>query len=34
MLLGARADDTIDDNMQVTIAFNHFGANLIERMPR
>ena len=34
MLLGAHPQDTMDNNMQVTIAFNHFGQNLIERMPR
>lgn len=34
MLLGAHPKDSIDKNMRVTIAFNHFGQNLIERMPR
>lgn len=34
MLLGAHPQDTIDRDMRVTVAFNHFGANLIERMPR
>ncbi len=34
MLLGAHPKDTIDVNMRVTVAFNHFGPNLIQRMPR
>lgn len=34
MLLGAHPKDSIDKGMRVTVAFNHFGANLIERMPR
>jgi hypothetical protein len=34
MLLGAHPKDTIDKDMRVTVAFNHFGANLVERMPR
>jgi len=34
MLLGAHPKDTIDKGMRVTVAFNHFGANLVERMPR
>lgn len=34
MLLGAHPQDIIDRDMRVTVAFNHFGANLIERMPR
>ncbi|XP_024359854.1 probable pectate lyase 5 [Physcomitrium patens] len=34
MLLGAHPNDSIDKGMRVTVAFNHFGANLIERMPR
>lgn len=34
MLLGAHPTDTFDKIMQVTVAFNHFGANLIERIPR
>ncbi|KAJ6724603.1 PECTATE LYASE 18-RELATED [Salix viminalis] len=34
MLLG-HSDDFLDDkNMQVTIAFNFFGENLVQRMPR
>lgn len=34
MLLGAHDGDNEDKNMHVTVAFNHFGANLVERMPR
>ncbi|CAK9872177.1 unnamed protein product [Sphagnum jensenii] len=34
MLLGAHPKDTIDVNMRVTVAFNHFGPNLVQRMPR
>lgn len=34
MLLGAHPKDSMDKGMRVTIAFNHFGENLIERMPR
>ncbi|KAL6559342.1 hypothetical protein OROGR_004459 [Orobanche gracilis] len=34
MLLGASDAQTEDKNMQVTIAFNHFGEGLIQRMPR
>lgn len=34
MLLGAHDSDKQDRNMQVTVAFNHFGKNLVERMPR
>jgi pectate lyase len=34
MLLGAHPQDTIDKNMEVTVAFNHFGAGLIQRLPR
>jgi pectate lyase len=34
MLLGAHPQDTFDKNMEVTVAFNHFGANLVQRMPR
>lgn len=34
MLLGAHPDDTFDTAMQVTVAFNHFGENLVERIPR
>ena len=34
MLLGATNDQVKDKFLQVTIAFNHFGKRLIQRMPR
>ncbi|CAA0818663.1 Probable pectate lyase 15 [Striga hermonthica] len=34
MLLGHSDSYTLDKQMQVTIAFNHFGEGLIQRMPR
>ncbi|KAG8366916.1 hypothetical protein BUALT_Bualt16G0017700 [Buddleja alternifolia] len=34
MLLGHSDDYMQDKNMQVTIAFNHFGEGLVQRMPR
>ncbi|XP_027167624.1 probable pectate lyase 18 [Coffea eugenioides] len=34
MLLGASDTYEEDKNMQVTIAFNHFGEGLVQRMPR
>ncbi|GLJ28712.1 hypothetical protein SUGI_0565880 [Cryptomeria japonica] len=34
MLLGHSDDYTADKNMRVTVAFNHFGPGLLERMPR
>lgn len=34
MLLGHSDTLTSDKNMQVTIAFNHFGEGLVQRMPR
>jgi pectate lyase len=34
ILLGAHPRDTIDTQMRVTVAFNHFGPGLIERLPR
>ncbi|GAB4858168.1 hypothetical protein Ancab_009565 [Ancistrocladus abbreviatus] len=34
MLLGRSDSFTEDKNMQVTIAFNHFGEGLVQRMPR
>ncbi|CAN1725493.1 Probable pectate lyase P18 [Linum perenne] len=34
MLLGHKDSYTQDKNMQVTIAFNHFGEGLVQRMPR
>ncbi|KAH9304050.1 hypothetical protein KI387_008454, partial [Taxus chinensis] len=34
MLLGHSDDYTADKDMRVTVAFNHFGPGLLERMPR
>ncbi|KAL7163949.1 hypothetical protein ACSBR2_039956 [Camellia fascicularis] len=34
MLFGANDAHTIDEIMQVTVAFNHFGQGLVQRMPR
>ena len=34
MLLGHNDQYTMDSGMQVTIAFNHFGEALVQRMPR
>lgn len=34
MLFGASDSSTMDTIMQVTVAFNHFGKRLIQRMPR
>ena len=34
MLLGAQNDNHSDKKMQVTVAFNHFGKGLVQRMPR
>lgn len=34
MLFGAHPEDTIDTVMQVTVAYNHFGTGLTQRMPR
>ncbi|KAI3725374.1 hypothetical protein L1987_65161 [Smallanthus sonchifolius] len=34
MLLGHSDDYLVDSGMQVTVAFNHFGKGLVERMPR
>ncbi|EFJ32208.1 hypothetical protein SELMODRAFT_407495 [Selaginella moellendorffii] len=34
MLLGHNDDYTADRAMQVTVAYNHFGQGLVERMPR
>lgn len=34
MLLGHSDSYTDDKQMQVTIAYNHFGEGLIQRMPR
>ncbi|MCD9559193.1 putative pectate lyase P59 [Datura stramonium] len=34
MLFGASDSSSIDQRMQITVAFNHFGKRLIQRMPR
>ncbi|GAA0186084.1 lyase [Lithospermum erythrorhizon] len=34
MLFGAHDNSTIDEKMQITLAFNHFGKRLVQRMPR
>ena len=34
MLLGHNDNFTADKIMRITIAFNHFGADLVQRMPR
>ncbi|VVA91303.1 unnamed protein product [Arabis nemorensis] len=34
MLFGARDEHVIDKHMQITVAFNHFGKRLEQRMPR
>ncbi|XP_051117349.1 probable pectate lyase P59 [Andrographis paniculata] len=34
MLFGATDDYVMDEKMQVTVAFNHFGKRLVQRMPR
>ncbi|MCL7026318.1 hypothetical protein MKW94_027885 [Papaver nudicaule] len=34
MLFGAHDDQPLDSIMQITVAFNHFGQGLIQRMPR
>ncbi|KAL1315787.1 probable pectate lyase 3 [Arachis duranensis] len=34
ILFGGREEHTIDKMMQVTVAFNHFGKRLLQRMPR
>ncbi|KAF8083222.1 hypothetical protein N665_0787s0004 [Sinapis alba] len=34
MLLGAQNDNEGDKKMQVTVAYNHFGKGLVQRMPR
>lgn len=34
MLLGAHPGDTFDTNMEVTVAYNHFGPGLTQRLPR
>ncbi|XP_019186377.1 PREDICTED: pectate lyase-like [Ipomoea nil] len=34
LLFGANNEDSIDKRMQITLAFNHFGKRLHQRMPR
>ncbi|KAL0343916.1 UNVERIFIED_CONTAM: putative pectate lyase P59 [Sesamum angustifolium] len=34
LLFGGRDMDDIDSKMQITLAFNHFGKHLVQRMPR
>lgn len=34
LLFGAKDSSTLDDKMQITVAFNHFGKRLVQRMPR
>jgi pectate lyase len=34
LLFGGRNGDDIDSKMQITLAYNHFGKNLVQRMPR
>ena len=34
MLFGAKNGDEFDKKMQITVAFNHFGKRLNQRMPR
>lgn len=34
MLFGASDSYSQDEKMQITLAFNHFGQGLIQRMPR
>lgn len=34
LLFGANDLATYDDKMQVTVAFNHFGKRMVQRMPR
>ncbi|KAL0450591.1 UNVERIFIED_CONTAM: putative pectate lyase 3 [Sesamum latifolium] len=34
LLFGGRDMDEIDSKMQITLAFNHFGKHLVQRMPR
>ncbi|KAL3833228.1 hypothetical protein ACJIZ3_007964 [Penstemon smallii] len=34
LLFGGRDGDSIDSKMQITLAFNHFGHYLVQRMPR
>lgn len=34
MLFGASDYTDVDDNMKITVAYNHFGKRLVQRMPR
>ncbi|KAH6822313.1 Pectate lyase family protein [Perilla frutescens var. hirtella] len=34
LLFGARDSSTYDEKMQITVAYNHFGKRLVQRMPR
>ncbi|MBA0572796.1 hypothetical protein Golob_003116 [Gossypium lobatum] len=34
MLFGANDNHKMDEKMQITLAFNHFGKGLVQRMPR
>jgi hypothetical protein len=34
MLLGGHASEIIEQDMHVTVAFNHFGPGLLKNMPR
>lgn len=34
MLFGANDNHDMDEKMQITLAFNHFGKGLVQRMPR
>lgn len=34
MLFGASAKDSFDKDMHVTVAYNVFGPNCVQRMPR
>ncbi|KAG5395008.1 hypothetical protein IGI04_024971 [Brassica rapa subsp. trilocularis] len=34
LLFGGKDGDVIDKKMQITVAFNHFGKRLVQRMPR
>lgn len=34
LLFGARDNNIQDDSMRITVAYNHFGKRLVQRMPR
>ncbi|XP_047321051.1 probable pectate lyase P59 [Impatiens glandulifera] len=34
LLFGASEETTVDDPMRITVAYNHFGKRLVQRMPR